>query len=181
MNTPDATPQMLAAPWMAPFAQFTDPSAWQSFMKMPAGADGAAAFAPAVKMLGDLGAGMSQAKLEAQTAHMKETFERESAAVGAVAHVEVIEEYRAYTLAETDPVIRIATTAAKAAGFPPTLRTSGGGADANIFNGYGVPTTVIACGMQAIHTHDEFCTVSALVDDTKWVLEIVRSAREYRE
>jgi polyhydroxyalkanoate synthase subunit PhaC len=65
MNTPDATPQMLAAPWMAPFAQFNDPSAWQSWMKLPDGADGTAAFAPVAKMLGDIGAGLSQAKLEA--------------------------------------------------------------------------------------------------------------------
>jgi polyhydroxyalkanoate synthase len=65
MNTPDATPQMLAAPWMAPFAQFTDPSTWQSFMKLPDGADGTAAFAPVAKMLGDIGAGLSQGKLEA--------------------------------------------------------------------------------------------------------------------
>jgi polyhydroxyalkanoate synthase len=65
MNTPDATPQMLAAPWMAPFAQFTDPSAWQSWMKLPDGADGTAAFAPVAKMLGDIGAGLSQGKLEA--------------------------------------------------------------------------------------------------------------------
>ncbi|PQO98236.1 class I poly(R)-hydroxyalkanoic acid synthase [Massilia phosphatilytica] len=65
MNTPDATPQMLAAPWMAPFAQFTDPSAWQSWMKLPDGADSTAAFAPVAKMLGDIGAGLSQGKLEA--------------------------------------------------------------------------------------------------------------------
>jgi polyhydroxyalkanoate synthase len=56
---------MLAAPWMAPFAQFNDPSAWQSWMKLPDGADGTAAFAPVAKMLGDIGAGLSQAKLEA--------------------------------------------------------------------------------------------------------------------
>jgi polyhydroxyalkanoate synthase subunit PhaC len=65
MNTPDATPQMLAAPWMAPFAQFTDPSAWQSLMKLPDGADRSAAFAPVAKMLGDIGAGLSQGKLQA--------------------------------------------------------------------------------------------------------------------
>jgi polyhydroxyalkanoate synthase len=56
---------MLAAPWMAPFAQFNDPSAWQSWMKLPDGADGTAAFAPVAKMLGDIGAGLKPAKLEA--------------------------------------------------------------------------------------------------------------------
>jgi polyhydroxyalkanoate synthase len=65
MNTPDATPQMLAAPWMAPFAQFTDPAAWQSWMKLPEATDASAAFAPVAKMLGDLGAGLAQGKLEA--------------------------------------------------------------------------------------------------------------------
>ena len=119
-------------------------------------------------------------KLEAQTAHMVEVFERESAAVGAKAHVEVIEEYQSFTLAETDPVLRIAGAAATAAGFPPTLRPSGGGSDANIFNGYGFPCTVLACGMQAIHTHDEFCTLSDMVADVRWILEIVRAARAER-
>ncbi len=123
----------------------------------------------------------TQEKLDAQTAHMKEVFEREAAAIGAEAHVEVIEEYRTYNLTESDPVIRIASAAAQAAGLNPVLRPSGGGSDGNIFNGFGFPTTVLACGMEQIHTHDEFCTISALVQDTQWVLEIVRAARDFRE
>lgn len=80
MNTPDASPQMFAASWMS---QFADPAAWQSWMQMPgimpagpnwmpagaqggAGADNAAAqFAPVMRMLGDIGAGMAPAKLDA--------------------------------------------------------------------------------------------------------------------
>lgn len=122
-----------------------------------------------------------QAKLDAQTAHMKETFERECAAVGAKAFVEIVEEYRTYHLTESDPVIRIAVRAAEAAGLTPTLRPAGGGADANIINGFGIPTTVLGCGMQMIHTHDEFCRISDMVQDTRWVLEIVRAARDFRE
>ena len=122
-----------------------------------------------------------QAKLDTQTAHMKEVFEREAAAIGAVAHVEVIEEYKTYNLGENDAVIRIASQAARATGLNPVLRPSGGGSDGNIFNGFGIPTTVLACGMEQIHTHDEFCTISALVQDAQWVVEIVRSARDFRE
>ncbi len=118
-------------------------------------------------------------KLAAQTAHMVETFEREAAAMGAKAVVEVIEEYRTYRLAETDAPIQIAKRAAEVCGFPFALKESGGGSDANIFNGFGVPTTVLACGMQAIHTHDEFCHVSDLVKDAAWVVEIVRSAQGF--
>ncbi|MBC8136196.1 MAG: M20/M25/M40 family metallo-hydrolase [Fibrella sp.] len=118
-------------------------------------------------------------KLAVQTAHMVETFEREAAAMGAKAFVEVIEEYRTYRISETDPPIQIAKQAAEVCGFPFALKESGGGSDANIFNGLGVPTTVLACGMQAIHTHDEFCHLSDLVKDAAWVVEIVRTARNY--
>ena len=114
------------------------------------------------------------AKLAVQTAHMKETFEREAAAIGAKAFVEVIEEYRTYHLNEDATPIQVAKCAAEACGLPFSLRPSGGGSDANIFNGFGIPTTVLACGMQAIHTHEEFCHVADLVKDAAWVVEIVR-------
>lgn len=122
---------------------------------------------------------LDAAKLTAQTAHMVETFEREAAAIGATATVEVIEEYRTYRLSETDTPIQIARHAAEVCGLPFSLRPSGGGSDANIFNGFGVPTAVLSCGMQAIHTHDEFCHVSDLVKDAAWVVEIVRAARGF--
>lgn len=118
-----------------------------------------------------------QAKLDAQTAHMVETFEREAAALGATAKVEVIHEYGTYYINEDDPVMVIAKKAAVAAGLTPRLRESGGGSDGNVFNNYGIPTVVLSTGMQKIHTHDEFCTISDLVKDTHWVLEVVRAAR----
>lgn len=124
---------------------------------------------------------LDQAKLDAQTAHMTETFERECAAVGATARVEVVREYQTYHLHEQDPVLAIALRAAEQAGLPPTLRPSGGGSDGNIFNGYGFPTTVLGTGMEKIHTHDEFVRVSDMVKDAAWVVEIVRAAREFRE
>ena len=122
----------------------------------------------------------TQSKLDAQTAHMKETFEREAAALGAIAHVEVTEEYKTYYLPEDSPVAKIAKTAAQNLGFPTSFHATGGGSDANIFNGYGVPTTVLATGMQKVHTHDEFCSIEAMVKDAQWVVEIVRTAREQR-
>jgi tripeptide aminopeptidase len=118
----------------------------------------------------------NQAKLDAQTAHMVETFEREAAAIGAKAHVQVIEEYKTYTLTEDAPVVKVALKAAQTLGFPTSLHPSGGGSDANIFNGYGVPTTVLATGMQRVHTHDEFCTLSEMVKDAQWIVEIVRES-----
>jgi polyhydroxyalkanoate synthase len=72
MKSTDAS-QMFAAPWMQQFAQFSDPAAWQSWMTLPQAAagngGGAEALAPGMgqmmKLLGDVGAGLSPAKLEA--------------------------------------------------------------------------------------------------------------------
>jgi tripeptide aminopeptidase len=117
-----------------------------------------------------------QAKLEAQTAHMREVFEREAVALGAHAQVEVIGEYPAYRLDLESPVLALGARAAEACGLPVGYVESGGGSDGNHFNSYGVPTTVLATGMERVHTHDEFCRLSDMEKDTQWILEIVRAA-----
>ena len=117
-----------------------------------------------------------QEKLVAQTAHMKETFEREATALGATAHVQIIGEYPAFRLEKDSPVLALAARAAEAAGLPVSYVESGGGSDGNHFNAYGIPTTVLATGMEKVHTHDEFCRLSDMVKDTQWIIEIVRAA-----
>lgn len=118
------------------------------------------------------------ALLDAQTAHMKETFEREAAAIGARAEVAVTRQYPAFRIDDDAPVIRLAADAARAAGLDPDLKESGGGSDANHFNGYGVPTVVLSTGMERIHTHDEFCRISDMEKDVAWIQEIVRLAAQ---
>ena len=41
-------------------------------------------------------------------------------------------------------------------GLPVELEESGGGSDANHFNTYGVPTVVLAVGMEKAHTKEEY-------------------------
>ena len=117
-----------------------------------------------------------QEKLVAQTEHMRQTFEREAAAMGAHAEVQIIGEYPAYRLEKDSPVLALAARAAEACGFPVSYVESGGGSDGNHFNAYGVPTTVLATGMEHVHTHDETCRLSDMVKDTQWIVEIVRAA-----
>jgi tripeptide aminopeptidase len=115
-------------------------------------------------------------KLNVQTQHMVETFEAEAAKLGAKVEILVTQEYGSYRLSESDPVVLLAAAAAKNSGLPCALVESGGGSDANIFNGYGVPTVVMATGMEEIHTHDEFCRRSDMEKDARWIVEIVRLA-----
>ena len=56
-------------------------------------------------------------------------------------------------------MIQTAQRAAKNLGLEGTLRVTLGGSDANVFNSMGIPSIVVATGMDKIHTHDEFVSV----------------------
>jgi tripeptide aminopeptidase len=119
----------------------------------------------------------NQSKLEEQLATIKSAFEREASNMGATVDIRTTNSYPAYHLANDFPVIAIAAQAAASIGFPPQFRESGGGTDANHLNGFGIPTAVLATGMEQIHTHNEFCTISALHGNVAWIIEIVKTAR----
>ena len=114
--------------------------------------------------------------LDLQTTHMVETFERECTALGATTTIEVKRQYPAFRLDQESTAIRLAWNAAQAIGVEPRLQESGGGSDANHFNGYGIPTAVLATGMREIHTHDEYCLLSDMVLDHDWIVAIVGNA-----
>ncbi|TDM15503.1 M20/M25/M40 family metallo-hydrolase [Macrococcus bovicus] len=116
---------------------------------------------------------LDQGKLDQQVAHMKETFEQTAAEMGGSAEVQVTPSYPAFNVAEDSEVVQIAKQAAENVGLSPVLKKSGGGSDANIFNGFGVPTLVLAVGYQDIHTKQEKMPISELVKLNEQVLEII--------
>ena len=56
------------------------------------------------------------------------------------------------------------------------LEEEGGGSDANHFNAYGVPTTVLGVGMTDCHTKEESLLEEDLYNAAELALEIVRQA-----
>jgi tripeptide aminopeptidase len=87
------------------------------------------------------------------------------------------QEYRAYKLRRTDPVVQVAWAALESCGFAPSLLATGGGADAHLFNERGIPCANLGNGMELIHTPDEriaVADVEAMVDVT---LALVEGAR----
>ena len=118
-------------------------------------------------------------ELDAQIAHMKVRFEMAAQNHGAKVHFDHVRHYGAYHLSEDAPVVRVAQRASRALGFEPTLRTTLGGSDANVYNAKGLPSIVVATGMDRIHTHEEFIKVKDLVDTARLALELIReSAKE---
>jgi len=122
----------------------------------------------------------SQAKLDKQRDHMFACFHEEAAAAGVGVEIKNESAYVTYELGMDDPVLTVGMAAAERLGLEPLLRVTGGGADANIFNANGFPTTVLGCGMQNIHRHDEYVRISDMVKSTQLVVSIVQTAAEWR-
>ncbi|MEQ1822272.1 MAG: M20/M25/M40 family metallo-hydrolase [Fimbriimonadaceae bacterium] len=118
----------------------------------------------------------SQAELDAQIDHMITRFEDAARNWGAEVKIEHARHYGAYDISHDAEVIRVAQAAARNLGFDPVLRTTLGGSDANFYNLHGVPSIVLATGMDKIHTHDEFISRKDLVDTARLAYEIVLEA-----
>ena len=107
-------------------------------------------------------------------------FREEAAAVGVTVKFKNENAYVSYELGMDDPVLTVGMAAAERIGLEPLLRVTGGGADANVFNAAGFPTTVLGCGMMNIHRHDEYVLISDMVKSTQLVVSIVQTAAMWR-
>ena len=76
-------------------------------------------------------------------------------------------------LSREDEMIRQVERAARAIDMDLTLEVAGGGSDANIFNGYGLQTAIIATGMTHVHSTDEQVSLEDMVALTRLLLAIV--------
>lgn len=113
-------------------------------------------------------------KLNAQTAHMQETFERVASELGGRAEVEVLLMYPGFRVTEADKVVQVATAAVRAIGDEPTLFASGGGSDANVISGFGIPTVNFAVGYEEIHTTNERMPIAELEKLANLLVEVVK-------
>jgi tripeptide aminopeptidase len=120
------------------------------------------------------------AKLDHQREHMITLFQDAAKDAGGQCRVELYRAYEGYELAMDDPTLLIVEQAAEAAGLEFVLRVTGGGADANVFNKFGIPTTVLACGMQHIHTHDEYVLISDMIKSAELVVAIAETAADFK-
>lgn len=116
---------------------------------------------------------IDEAKLNAQTDHMKETFERVAQEMGARAEVEVKLMYPGFRATEEDQVVKVAKAAVEAVGRTPQLGISGGGSDANVIAGFGIPTVNLSVGYEEIHTTNERMPVEELEKLADLLEEIV--------
>ncbi len=77
------------------------------------------------------------------------------------------DDYPALRLGDEEPVIKKVKTAAGQCGKKLKYILAGGGSDANIFCGRGVPTAIIATGMDKVHSVSEQLDLNDLVSLTE--------------
>jgi tripeptide aminopeptidase len=85
------------------------------------------------------------------------------------------QDFPAMQLSAEDAVIQRLDAAAARIGIPMEHEIAGGGSDANIFNGCGLPTAIIATGMTHVHSTDEQVTLEDMTNLTALLLALVSS------
>ncbi|HWO76183.1 MAG TPA: tripeptidase T [Bacillus sp. (in: firmicutes)] len=117
-------------------------------------------------------------KMEQQVAKMKKAFEEAAEEMGGKAEVEVTVMYPGFKYSKDDQVVQIAQKAAAKIGRSSELLKSGGGSDANVFAGMGVPTVNLAVGYEEIHTTNERMPIEELNKLTEMVIAIIQEVSQ---
>ncbi|MEC1722994.1 M20/M25/M40 family metallo-hydrolase [Schinkia azotoformans] len=113
-------------------------------------------------------------KMHAQVAKMKEAFETTAKEMGGEAIVDVEVMYPGFKYGDGDHVVELAKKAITNIGRTPKLEHSGGGSDANVFVGHGIPTVNLAVGYEDIHTTNEKMRIGELVKTAELVVSIIK-------
>ena len=101
-------------------------------------------------------------KMEAQIRHMTEVFEQTAAEFGARVEADIQFAYGPVNLSENDTVVQRASAAIRRVGLTPSLRATGGGSDANIFNTKGVTACNLGTGYRGAHSLQESIEIAEL-------------------
>ncbi len=104
-----------------------------------------------------------------------------AAAHGAEIEITPTEDYRAFTIPEDDPFLQFLCGVFRKCGKAPLLVPTGGGSDANIFNGKGITAVNMANGMRRVHSSDEHISVDDLNEGCRLLLQAVTDFRGFEE
>lgn len=116
---------------------------------------------------------LNPAKMEEQVEKMKQAFLETAEEMDGDVELDVQVMYPGYKQAAGDEVVEVARAAAKRIGRESELLTSGGGSDANVIAGHGIPTVNLSVGYEEIHTTNERMPVGELEKIAEYVTAIV--------
>ncbi|WP_025688726.1 M20/M25/M40 family metallo-hydrolase [Paenibacillus zanthoxyli] len=117
-----------------------------------------------------------QDKVDLQLAQMREALETTVREYGAKCEFRSEIIYPAFSFNEHDPIVQLAERAIVSVGLTPRRFPSGGGSDANVFNGLNVPTLNLSIGYENIHTTKERIKAADIVKAAELVVAIVKES-----
>ena len=109
---------------------------------------------------------------------LKETmdiFEETAKSFGAKCEHQVSIGYSGYKVEEDSELLKILAKASEKAEIELKTVSSGGGCDANIYSGRGIPSINLGIGMSNVHTCNETIKIVDIVNCTKLISAIVKS------
>ncbi|MBA9088561.1 tripeptide aminopeptidase [Fontibacillus solani] len=118
----------------------------------------------------------NQDKLNKQVQEMKDAVELVCKEYGTRGEFQSVVAYPSFHFSDDDEVFVKAKKAARQLGLSGDTFSSGGGSDANNFNGLGVPTVNLAVGYEDIHTTSERIKVDDIVKISEYALEIIKQS-----
>lgn len=113
-------------------------------------------------------------KLHKTTDQMKQAFTQAIKTYGGDVKVDVQEMYPGYLIESDSKPVKVVQAVTEELNLPFAQVESGGGSDANIFNGFGIPTANLAVGYEYIHTTKERIHVDQLTQLAHLIVHIVQ-------
>lgn len=95
---------------------------------------------------------------------------------GGSLEVELKDVASGVNLSPEHATVKLAISAAEKLGFPVSTGFTGGCSDANFLCGMGLPSVLLATGMDKIHTTEECLALEDLNNTARWVLGIIEEA-----
>jgi tripeptide aminopeptidase len=115
-------------------------------------------------------------KLKKQIDHMKSVLIKTCKQFKAKVKIETKLMYRSFEVKRSSKILKLAVAALKRGKIKPNLKKTGGGSDANVFNGCGIPSVIMGSGMHNVHTTRERLDKRDLIKGAEIVLDFLMGA-----
>lgn len=121
---------------------------------------------------------LEKEKMTAQVEKMRQSFMETAEKMNGTVEFNTTLMYPGFKREEQDPLVQVAKRAAGKIGRQSQLLYSGGGSDANIIAGFGIPSVNLSVGYEDIHTTNERMPVEELKKAAELILQIIEEVTE---
>lgn len=116
---------------------------------------------------------LSVEKLEMQTKHIIECFEKASKKYNAKLDYKIISDYHSYKLTNNSYLVNLIKEKCKRFNIDAFTFFDGGGSDANVYNSNGIETVAIGSGMDFVHTSKEQLNIKDFITTIEVIMSIM--------